>query len=169
MTELATEQPRTRGLRVVLEAAVVVVFVLLIWNNYTLRRQPRIAASPGPSRGFVPKDFLESIPTIAMDGTRGTLDLRGSRAVVAVVDPRCDSCRELVASFRPEPNLHVLSVAPLEETRNMVAKAGLSPVTRALGEPLPARIETQLRVYPQLFVVDRGKVVRTCATISECR
>jgi hypothetical protein len=171
MTELVTERPRTRGLRMVLEAAVVVVFVLLIWNNYTLRRQQArsAAGAAAPARGFVPKDVIETIPTVALDGTRGTLDLRPSRSVVAVVDPRCESCKELIATLRPQPDLHVLSVAPPAETRAMAEQAGLTAVTRTLGEPLPAKAAAQLRNYPQVFVVDRGKVVRTCATVAECR
>ncbi len=169
MTELAIERPRTRGLRMLLEAAVVVVFLLLIWNNYTLRRQQTgAAAGPPPARGFVPKDFISTIPTIALDGTRTTLDLRQSRSVVALVDPRCESCKELIATLRPRPGLHVLSIAPLPETRAMATKAGLTASTRVLGEPPPARNAAQFLIYPQLFIVDRGKVVRTCATIGEC-
>jgi hypothetical protein len=169
MTELAIERPRTRSFRMLLEIAVVVVFALLIWNNYTLRRQQAAAAAgPPPARGFVPKDFIASVPTIALDGTRGTLDLRQSRSVVALVDPRCESCKELIATLRPQPNLHVLSVAPLAETRTMATQSGLTAVTRILGEPLPARTAAQFHIYPQVFVVDRGKIVRTCATLAEC-
>lgn len=51
----------------------------------------------------------------------------------------------------------------------MAEQSGLTAVTRTLGDPLPANIAAQLHVYPQLFVVDRGKVVRTCATLAECR
>lgn len=170
MTELVTERPRAQSLRIVLEAAVVVVFLLLIWNNYTLRRQQaRPAGGPAPARGFIPKDVIESVPTVALDGARGTLDLRRSRSVVAIVDPRCESCKELIATLRPQPDLHVLSVAPLPETRTMAEQSGLTSATRILGEPLPANVAAQLQNYPQLFVVDLGKVVRTCATVAECR
>jgi hypothetical protein len=106
---------------------------------------------------------------VALDGTRGTLDLRQTRSVVAIVDPRCESCKEIIATLRPQPDLHVLSVAPFGETRTMATQAGLAEVTRTLGEPLPASVAAQLHVYPQVFVVDRGKVVRTCATVAECR
>ncbi|HEU4889192.1 MAG TPA: hypothetical protein VFV49_15000 [Thermoanaerobaculia bacterium] len=170
MTALVTERPRTPALRMLLEAAVIVVFLLLIWNNYTLRRQqPAGAQGASPARGFIPKDLLETIPTVALDGKPGTLDLRQSRSVVAIVDPRCESCKELIATLRPQPGLHVLSVAPLAETRTMAAQSNLTAVTRILGEPLPDRIGAQFHVYPQVFVVDRGKVVRTCATVGECR
>ena len=169
MTELVTEQPRSRNLRMVLEVAVVAVFLLLIWNNYTLRRdQARLIAATPPVRGFVPKDVLPAIPTLALDGTRGTLDLGQTRATVAIVDPRCESCKELIATLSPRPDLQVLSVAPLPETRAMATQSGLTAVTRLLGEPLPGSVGSQLRVYPQIFVVDRGRVVRTCATAAEC-
>lgn len=171
MTELVPEAPRTRGLRMFLEVAVVVVFALLIWNNYTLRRQQLHAATAATAsvRGFVPKDVIETLPIIALDGKHGTLDLRQSRSVIAVVDPRCESCKALIEKLRPQPGLHVLSVAPLAETRTMAEQSGLAEVTRIVGEPLPARIGVQFHVYPQVFVVDRGMVVRTCATVSECR
>ena len=168
MTEIAVqnERPRSRGLRMLLEIAVVVVFLLLVWNNYTLRQQQtRGPVGAGPTRGFIPKEVVAPIPTVALDGTRGTLDLRQSRSVVAIVDPRCESCKEIIATLRPQPNLHVLSVAPLEETRAMASQSGLTTITRTLVEPYPS---AQFHTYPQVFVVDRGRVVRTCATVNEC-
>jgi hypothetical protein len=38
-------------------------------------------------------------------------------------------------------------------------------VPRKVGGVLGSR----LQVYPQLFIIDRGHVVRTCATNAECR
>jgi hypothetical protein len=169
MTDLVEERPRKFSFRFVLEAAVVVVFLLLIWNNYTLRRQQvRAAAASKSAHGFVPKDVVGSIPTVALDGTRGTLDLRQARSIVAIVDPRCESCKDIIATLRPQPGLQVLSVAPLDETRAMATRSGLTAVTRVLGEPLPGSTGAQYHVYPQVFVVDRGFVVRTCASVAEC-
>lgn len=161
MSELAVEQPRSRGIRI-LEIAVVALLVALVWNNYTLRRQQtRAAAASKLARGFVPKDQLYTIPVL---GANGAIDLTKQRSVVAVVDPRCDSCRELIATLRAAPDLHVISVAPPAETKQL---AHLN--ARALGGPLPPAVAAQFKIYPQLFVVDRGNVVRTCATIAECR
>lgn len=172
MTDFATTAPPgTRVLRFLLEGAVVVMFVLLIASNYTLRRQVRASAIPAIQRhGFVPKDVVASIPTVGLDGRPGTLDLQAGRTIVAIVDPRCESCRELIATMRgAAEGIRVLSVAPPAETRTMAQEFGLASVTTGIGKPLPARVDAQLQIYPQLFVVDRGRVVRTCATLAECR
>ncbi|HYH08940.1 MAG TPA: hypothetical protein VEK11_17945 [Thermoanaerobaculia bacterium] len=164
MTDFAAERPRSRGMRI-LEIAAVVVFALLVWQNYTLRRQQsRAAAASKLARGFVPKDVLQTIPVVAPDGSRSTLDLTRARTIIAVVDPRCESCRELIATLRPSPDLAVISVAPPAETRQLASLNARMP-----GQPLTPAVAAQFKIYPQLFVVDRGNVVRTCANVEECR
>jgi hypothetical protein len=170
MTEVTIDRPRTRVLRPLLEGAVVVMFLLLIGSNFTLRRQVHAAAVPTVSQhGFVPRDVLPPFPVVDTAGKPQTLDLRAGRTIVAIVDPGCGSCRELVASLRGATDVRVLSVATPEETRRLAEQSGLGAVTFTLGTPLPKRLESTLRIYPQLFVVDGGKVVRSCATIGECR
>jgi hypothetical protein len=171
MTDLVQERPRLRPTRFILETAFVVVFALLIWNNYTMRRHAsgHAAASMIPHRGFVPKDRIATLPTVDLTGRAGTLDLRNGRTLVAVVDPRCESCRELIATMRETPGARVLSVAPLDETRTMAKQAALLAPIAMVGTGVPKSIAPQLEIYPQLFVVDRGVVVRTCATVEECR
>jgi hypothetical protein len=160
---VASTPPRSRlSLRVVLEWAVVVVFALLIWNNYTLRRQQVRAAAATPRQAFAARDVFRALPVVDTTGRESVLELAHGRAVVAIVDPRCESCRELIAQLRGT-RAHVISLAPMAETRKMNVPAY---VARA---PLPPEVERQLQIYPQLFVVDRGKVVRTCATVAECR
>ena len=170
MTE-QTDRPRTRFLRPLLEGAVVVLFLLLIRNNYTLRRQARAAAITVSEHGFVARDVVPpAIPVVDVGGKPQTLDLRTARTTVAIVDPRCESCRELVSTLRGTSAVRVLSVAPLEETRRMAQQSGLAQATFTLGQSsLPKRFESKLRIYPQLFIVDGGKVVRSCATLAECR
>lgn len=164
MTEMTIDRPRTRVLRPLLEGAVVVMFLLLIWSNYTLRRQARAAAIPTVSQhGFVPRDFVASIPVIDLQGHPSTLDLRNGRTIIAIVDPRCDSCRELVASMHGDSEVRVISMAPAGESKT------LGPQTLMLGKSLPQRLESKLQIYPQLFVVERGKVVRSCSSMAECR
>ncbi|HEX8411782.1 MAG TPA: hypothetical protein VF883_23240 [Thermoanaerobaculia bacterium] len=154
-----------RALRIALETAVAVVFALLIWNNFTLRRQVVAAAAPAASRGFAPGDVLPTVPATALDGSRRDLDLRAVRAVVAVADPRCESCRELLASVKDLPDVRVLSVAPLADSR----EGGMPATTYVVAHSLPGAIAPRFTVFPQLFVVDRGQIVRTCAKIAECR
>jgi hypothetical protein len=151
-------------LRPILEGAVVVVFMLLIWNNYSLRQQQKMMAKAmGQGRAFIPKDAIGEVNTTDLSGRPARLHLGQGRHVVAVVDPRCDSCRELVASLRPSPDLLVVSTAPPEVMRPMAMRAGLP--AHSLRQPIARPWLT----YPQLFVVDGGKVVRTCLTVAECR
>jgi hypothetical protein len=151
-----------------LELAVVVVFAFLIWNNYTLRRQQtRAAAAVKSARAFTVHDSIAALPIVEWNGARGTLLLNG-RTIVAVVDPRCDSCRTLLAGIRPDSGVQIVSVAPLAETRAMAQETGLGSVTHALATPENARLDPRLQIYPQLFVVEQGHVVRTCASIEEC-
>lgn len=157
---------RTNLLRTLLEAAVVVVFVLLVWNNWTLRRQQtRAAAVTRSEHAFVVKEHIGVIPATGLDGRRRDLDLRNTRAVVAVVDPRCESCREILAAARDVPNLHVLSVAPLAETR----EGGMPASASVIVQPVPEALKPRLAIFPQLFVIDHGQIVRTCANVRECR
>jgi len=168
-TDVGREQRRTLPLlRALLEVAVVVVFVLLIWNNFTLRRQQtRAAAAVKIARGFAVHEQLGAIPATTLDGKRGDLDLRNARGIVAIVNPSCDSCRELVASARNAPDVHVLSAASLAETRALAKDLG--PNTRVVAPNVGGELGARLKVYPQLFVIDRGRIVRTCAQIAECR
>jgi hypothetical protein len=155
-------------LRSLLEAAVVVVFVLLIWNNFALRRQQsRSAAAAKTARGFAVREQLGAIPATTLDGKKSDLDLRNARGIVAIVNPACDSCRELVASTRGVPGVHVLSVSSPEESRAMAKD--LAPDTRVVSPSLGGALGQTLRIYPQLFVIDHGTIVRTCSRLEECR
>ena len=167
MTAEAVEtRPRANILRTLLEVAVVVVFALLVWNNYTMRRQQsRAAAAVKSERAFVVRDQIGVIPAIGLDGKRRDLDFRNGRAVVALVDPRCESCREVLATLRTRPDVRILSVAPLRETR----EGNVPPSTSVVVQPLSGPTGARLSIFPQVFVVDRGQVVRTCANVAECR
>jgi hypothetical protein len=150
-------------LRRTLEAAVVVVFALLIWNNFALRRQTAHAAAAFKSaRAFAVHDSFGALPVTELTGARATLPIDG-RIIVAIVDPQCDSCRALLADIRPDSGIQVLSVAPLPETTAMARNKRLTAITHVIETRDP-----KLQIYPQLFVVEGGKVVRTCATVAEC-
>jgi hypothetical protein len=151
-------------LRPVLELAVVAVFALLVWNNYSLRRQHAAAAAVRSARAFLVHDSVAPVSVTDLAGAPQMLPLNG-RTIVAVVDPRCDSCRELLSTIRPDSGAQVLSVAPLAETRTMAQTAGLNAVTHVLQSAADRRFQ----IYPQLFVVERNQVVRTCASMTECR
>jgi len=150
-------------LRRILEGALVIVFALLVWNNATLRRRVSVAAAaPVTRHGFGVKDVIRTVPVKDLDGHARTLDLQSGRTVVAVVDPSCSSCRELVATMGALPSVQVLSLGSAESTRPLAAT--IHGTTSILGNDAPA----PFHLYPQLFVVERGMVVRTCATVKEC-
>jgi hypothetical protein len=160
---------RAPRLRLLLEVAVAVVFLLLIWHNYTLRRQlARAAAASRTARGFVPNDTLASVPTLDRNGNPGSLDLENTRTTLAIVDPRCDSCRELLRQLPPS-GVQIVSVAPVAETAALAKEVKAEAITHALGRPLPSALEAKFHINPQVFVVDRGRVVRTCVNFAECR
>jgi len=147
---------------------VVVIFALLVWNNYTLRRERAgVAAAAKSARALAVNDHVGSLPIIELTGTRSTLQL-DRRTIVAVVDPRCGSCQHLLNGIRAGSGVRVLSMAPLAETIAMAQGNGLSDVTYVLQNSDAARIDPRLQIYPQLFVVERGRVVRTCVSIAEC-
>jgi hypothetical protein len=168
-TDAEREQRRPLPfLRTLLEVAVVVVFALLIWNNFSLRRQAsHAAAAAKTTRGFAVTEKIGAIPATTLDGRPSDLDLRNTRGIVAIVNPTCESCRELVASTRGMPDVHVLSVASIEETRALAKDLG--PNARVVTRSVGGALGTQLKIYPQLVVIDHGEVVRTCAKIAECR
>ena len=154
-------------LRALLEVAVVVVFVLLVWNNFTLRRQQsRAAAAAKAVRGFAVREQIGAIPAMTLDGRKSDLDLRATRGIVAIVNPGCESCRELVASARGVSGVHVLSAASMEESRALAKDLG--PNARVIT-PIGGALGARLQVYPQVFVIDRGEIVRVCKDIPECR
>lgn len=169
VTDAGHEQRRPLPLlRTLLEVAVVVVFALLIWNNYTLRRQQaRSAAAAKSVRGFVVREQIGAIPAMTPDGRRSDLDLRNARGIIAIVNPSCESCRELIASARDAPGVHVLAVMSLAEARTLAKSLG--PNVRILPQPLGGALGARLQIYPQVLVIDRGEIVRTCATLQECR
>lgn len=151
--------------RRILEGAVIVVFLLLIWNNAVLRRQVGASAAPAGRHGFSVKDVIRTVPAHDLSGKPRVVDLQSGRTIVAIVDPRCESCRELVAALHGARGVQLISLAPPDETRVMAETAGLAASTSVLTDDAPARFH----IYPQLFVVERGLVVRTCATVGECR
>jgi hypothetical protein len=168
-TDAGHEQRRPLPLlRTLLEVAVVVVFVLLIWNNFALRRQQgRSAAASKSLRGFVVREQIGAIPALTLDGRRNDLDLRNARGIVAIVNPTCDSCRELMAAARNAPDVHLLAVTSPAEAAAQAKTLG--PNARMLPQDLGGALGERLHIYPQVLVIDHGEIVRTCSRLQECR
>lgn len=168
-TDAGHEQRRPLPLlRTLLEVAVVVVFVLLIWNNFALRRQQALSAAAAKStRGFVVREQIGAIPATTLDGRPNDLDLRNARGIVAIVNPTCESCRELVAASRTAPDVYVLAATSPAEAGAHAKDLG--PNARLLRPGIGGTLGERLRIYPQVVVIDRGEIVRTCARLEECR
>jgi hypothetical protein len=40
---------------------------------------------------------------------------------------------------------------------------------RVVPRNVGGTLGSHLQIYPQLFIIDRGHIVRVCATVAECR
>ena len=153
-----------------LEVAVVVLCAVLIWQNMTMRRQVAAVASQGGRvLRFAANELFNPVPVVDMNGRRAALPLQDPRTLIAVVEPGCDSCIRVMRELRDAPGVRIVSTANLEDTRRAAESTGVTASTFVLGTPIPRGIRARFTVYPQLLVVERGRVVRTCATVAECR
>ena len=151
-----------------LQVAAVVVLVLVVWQNYRLRRV--VNARLAPAGQFFAGDQLPVVPVYDLTGRQKMLDLRSGRTTVAIVEPSCDLCEKTIQDVRNDPSIQLISLAPAKPTRAAVEKAGLAGNTYTTsGVKLPETIARKVLKYPQIMLVDRGTIVRVCATVSECR
>jgi len=92
------------------------------------------------------------------------IDLRAGRTTLAIVEPSCDSCQATIQDAHGDPGVTLISLGPLKPARDPSTK-----VFTTHGVALPETIARKVLKYPQIMLVDRGKVVRVCANLSECR
>ncbi|HEX7154977.1 MAG TPA: hypothetical protein VF618_26105 [Thermoanaerobaculia bacterium] len=156
-----------------LEVGLAIVFVILVWNNLSLRRQLAAAAPPrnaSAAATFVAGDRLGRLDVLDLTGKKTSLDLGTGRMLVAVVNPTCKSCVRTVAELSAAqlPNARVLSVASPAETAPLVTRANLAAVTSVVPPNLNGDTGRKLVHFPQVLLVDQGTVVRTCKTVAEC-
>ena len=151
----------------VLEVLVVALCVALLWQNLKLRRQLVGAARAARSSGrFSAGDPLSTVSVLDLRGHATTLDLRRDRTVILIVDPRCDSCVAILKGISGPARVRVVSTATLETTRQL-ADVRTRDMTYVVN-PGSREHRTKMTAYPQILLVDRGKVVRTCAALGEC-
>ncbi|HEX9986269.1 MAG TPA: hypothetical protein VGF69_23620 [Thermoanaerobaculia bacterium] len=157
-----------------LEIGFAILFVVLAWNNFTLRRQLAAAAvtpaRSGADANFVAGDRLGRLDVLDLTGRKASLDLSTGRTLVAVVNPTCKSCVQTVAELSAArlKNARVLSVASPAETSPLVTRANLAAFTSVVPPNLNGDTGRKLVHFPQVLVVDQGTVVRTCKTVAEC-
>ena len=149
----------------VLQVGMAVVFVLVVRQNLKFRRliDARIADSPR----FYAGDRLPQLPALDLSGRPATIDLQ-ARTIVAVVNPTCASCAKTMADARGVPGVKLLSLVNAADTRPAV-DPGIYGRTYTLGPNVPRALARKVHHYPQILLVDRGIVRRTCATLKECR
>jgi hypothetical protein len=152
---------------VVLSLMALAVFGIVLRQNRILRKQ--LTAKLSSSDRFYVGDKLDRLQVTDMQGRAAVLELKERRTIVAVVQPGCQSCKLLLESVRPGGRTTVLSLATAAETRPIVEPMGIAPVTfSTAGQPMDAKIAAKLSFYPQILLIDRGAVVRTCASLQYC-
>ena len=176
MSEMATSPTEAKGSRIVtrvLEIVLVILFIALAWNNFTLRRDLARVRASSLSRGavgsFAPGDSLATVQAVDLAGRPVTLDFRTSRTLVAIVHPGCHSCEATVAALKGATGARVLSIASPAETRPLMERGGIAHLAYSVPAGAPGELGRKLYHYPQTFIVDRGIVVRTCRSVEECR
>jgi hypothetical protein len=175
MSETATSPSQAQGIRLAtraLEVGVAILFVVLAWNNFTLRRELAQVRAASPARGavssFAPGDSLAVVQAVDLAGRPVTLDFRTSRTLVAIVNPGCKSCETTVAALKGATGARVLSVASPAETRPLMERGGIAHFAWSLPAGTPGELGRKMHHYPQTFIVDRSIVVRTCRSVEEC-
>ena len=158
----------------VLEVAVVVAIGALIWSNYTLRARVLRAQSARPAealRAFAVGERFDRVPVVRPDGSAQTLDLTSGRTLVAVLNPSCGSCQTSLAQLGAGSPLSSIVFAAKDSPPGLpeaAAKAGLGDRVYTISSAASPQFRERFVVNPQIFVVDRGKVVRICDSVAEC-
>jgi len=151
-----------KTLRIALEITVIVVFVLLLKQNWELRH---LAAKPAHSTAFEAGQTLPPVKVTAADGKQGVLDPGSGRKLLLIGDPRCPSC-ETILQKMPADNAMVLSIANPDITRSSSFASKYHGPIYSLAE---APRDPRLHRVPQLLLVDSGRVVKTCTEPADCR
>ena len=149
-----------RWLRVTVELAVVVVFLLLLYQNMELRRRPTTTRAR-PDH-FAAGDAFPRLKVFDKTGKPSDLDLSSGRTLVLIGDPSCPSCQKHLQELGA--NAIILSVADMKSTR----ASAFAAFPGAVYSPTAPPRDTRFRRVPQVIVVDARKIVRTCADVKDC-
>jgi hypothetical protein len=152
-----------RRVALVLEIAAVAALLFLVWQNAQLRRTAKLAMRSAAPR-FHAGDSLPGLQVIDLTGKPQTLRFQEGRVVVALVDPGCGTCQDVIRSLRSVSSARIISVADL---------AGTEPLLRGTPNAYVSDPRDPLRgqfgKVPQILLVEQEKVMRTCATARECQ
>jgi hypothetical protein len=157
--------------RIAVAAAVLiqlVALVLVVRQNAKLRRQ--IGARTASLNRLAPGDRVGRLPLITLTGQQKPADFTKGRRILAIVDPTCGSCVRTMNEVHADPTATVVSVATAAVTTPIAEKAGIASMTYTLDHAkLPPAMAQRLRYFPQVVLIDRGIVMRTCKSVAECR
>jgi hypothetical protein len=165
----------------ILEIAVVVAVVVLIWSNVMLRRENaglRIAVEQSrrmaSSRVFHPGERFEFGGLVAPNGTVMTPSQapRG-RQLVLVVDPNCSVCEEAAEELRKAPLSKavppvIVSTGNASETAAFEKRLNVAGLVFRTPESLAPEVRTKYSKTPQVFLVNGGMVTTVCGSVGEC-
>lgn len=151
-----------RRVALVLEIALAAALLFLVWQNAQLRRKATLAMRSAATR-FHAGDSLPGLQVIDLAGKPQTLRFQKGRVVVALVDPGCGSCAAVIRDLRPVATARIISVVDLAATGPLLRGTPNAYVSDR-GDPL----RRQFGKVPQIFVVEQGTVMRTCASAREC-
>lgn len=146
----------------VLEVAVVAALLFLAWQNAQLRRKATLLMRSAAPR-FQAGDSLPALQVIDLTGKPRTLRFQEGRVVVALVDPGCGSCQEVIRGLRSVPTARIISVVDLPATEPLLRGTPNAYV----GDPRDP-LRRQFGKVPQILIVEQEKVMRTCVTAREC-
>ncbi|MCU1230638.1 MAG: hypothetical protein JWO97_3522 [Acidobacteria bacterium] len=164
-----------------LELAVVVAMVLLIWSNVMLRRENaglRIALEQSrrmaSSRVFHPGERFEFGGLVSPNGTVMTPSQapRG-RQLVLVVDPNCGTCEEAAGELRALPLSKavppvIVSTGNEAETAAFAKRLDVAGLVFRTPESLAPEVRTKYSKTPQVFLVNGGMITTVCGSVGEC-
>jgi uncharacterized membrane protein len=152
----------------VLEVVALIVFVLVVRDNFRLRKMAASAALAATrangTRLFQAGDTITEVQAFDVAGTPRQVSFREGRSLVAVVDPTCDSCKRVISGLPADGSAVVLSMAAPEAFRQGDGKA----IRGRIYSIDPMKRDPRLATNPQVLLVDNGRVVRTCAEPAGC-
>lgn len=157
-----------------LEVAAIAAICVLVWSNYTLRarvRRAQHAHAEAPLRAFAVGDRLERVQAVRPDGSPQNVDLRARRTVVAVLNPSCGTCQAALAQLGNTSRIASVVFASRDSEAglaDLAARFGLRERVFSISTAASPQFRERFVINPQIFVVDRGKVVRTCDSVAEC-
>ena len=150
-----------RWLRVTVEIIVVVLFVLLLYQNWTLKH-PATVPRPGGAERFGAGDIFPKIPVVDRLGRPSTLGFRAGRTLLLIADPGCPACETQLRALAPDAV--ILSTANFATTRSSPLSS-FPGMVYSLAEIPP---DVRFRRVPQVVIVEAQRIIRTCADTKSC-